>query len=835
MATRGGSRTSEYFQFYSSFRKGITLVEIMVAMSLLSIGVLGMIGSFTYLNKGLQCTKGRTLANNLAQEKIELLKNYSYYRVLVTTKTTTDSNFDPPIEYDAYPNGMEEIGAGGINFKRYVFIQKIAEDGSGNLKYFDYHNPDTGLKEIEVHVVWQEGDDWKKLKLTNIRENPDRSYLSASFTGTIEDDDFPANEIEDVTVKVIENPARSAETDASGNYTFAIEPGSYTLRASKDGYFPALSAYQSIESGETTVDFTLVKMSTGTISGRAYKNDHLVISTIVGSTEDAGCFQEWIEVYNPTTWTWTMATGLNAGVIGVAYASGPSGPEVVIPLAYSTLTLAPQHYYLIANTANITADGSIVSADAVYSGAGCQNIININTDPDNDAAGMGLGWLGPPTVGFDAIGWKTGGVQPYLKEGTPLDETIGLQANEMYVRKTGPGGLTPGDARTYDIDNNINEFAVYPAVVAPKNSSDSEVPVTGSAAVGAVVYANDGMSNSVVVSTEGKFELINVATGSWTVYISSDDAFISSGTFGGLVNGFSDSMEVILDSQTTMGYITGLVSDGGGPLTGIKVYAAGCINPVSTVNGSYTLALEPDTVVVTANYNYDNTSYIEVSSVGVVVEQGAITTGVNFVLSEGGNIEGRVVTTGAGDPLPNTPIVAYKSGIAQGDGITDGDGYFEIIGISSGSYLVEAMLEAGESSSPPAISTTVALSDDLFIGTFTVSGAMGYIIGDVTTGSGADEEIIDTGVLIYASTDTIASTPPTLNSALRSGNVIYYAASSNFKGTYTLPVRGGYTYNIYAWYTTWSGDTPTVNREEYDGVDAVTIAAGETVERDFNW
>ncbi|MBU2530903.1 MAG: hypothetical protein KKD35_07690, partial [Elusimicrobia bacterium] len=97
-------------------------------------------------------------------------------------------------------------------------------------------------------------------------------------------------------------------------------------------------------------------------------------------------------------------------------------------------------------------------------------------------------------------------------------------------------------------------------------------------------------------------------------------------------------------------------------------------------------------------------------------------------------------------------------------------------------------------------------------------------------------KIIDTGVLIYASTDTIASTPPTLNAALRAGNVIYYAASSNFDGTYTLPVRGGYTYNIYAWYTIWSGETPTIQRDEYEGVDAIAVAAGETVSAiNFSW
>jgi prepilin-type N-terminal cleavage/methylation domain-containing protein len=816
-------------------RNGVTLVEIMIAMSLLSIGVLGMIGSFAYLNKGLQVTKGRTLANNLAQEKIELLKNKSYYRVLVTTETDKNYDPDPLIEYDIYPNGMEEIGAGGINFKRYVYIRKIAEDTNGDLIYFNWNQPDTGLKEIEVHVVWQEGGDWKQLKLINIRENPDRSFLSASFTGEVLDNNT-GNPIEGVTVKAIENPARVDSSDGTGEYSFVIEPGSYTLRASKEGYFPALSETYSIEASEALdePDFKLVEMDFGTISGTVYKRDHLVISQVVASTEDAGCFQEWIEVYNPTTWTWTMATGLNSGVIGVAYQLRTDASATVIPLDYFTFTLAPQHYYLFANRATITVAGSTVNADAVYTAGGCTNVIKINTDGGNDAAGVGLGWVNvSPAVGMDAVGWSTGGLEPSMKEEPPLAEVIGFQANEMYVRRTGPGVMTGGDARTYDSNNNINDFAVFVGVVSPKNSSDTEVPTTGTPAEGAIVYADDGLSNSVVADSDGNFNLINVATGAWTVYISSDTLFLSTKTYGGTVNGFTDSLNETLISSSTLGYIMGRVTDvNDDPIENIEVYGSGSLNPALTdSDGEYTLAMEPDTVLVTANYQLANSQYVEASSMSIVVETGLMVQDVDFVLSEGGNISGWVTTNGV-DPLPDTPIVAFKGGVAQGDGITDGDGYYYIKGLSSGAYVVEPQLENGETSSPATYTEDpLEASEDIFVGTFTVSGAMGYIIGDVSV----DGEIIDTGVLIYASTDTIASTPPTLNSTLRSGSVIYYAVSSNFDGTYRLAVRGGYTYNVYAWYVTWSGQTPTIQRDEHEGVDAVTLAAGEIVERDFSW
>ena len=69
---------------------------------------------------------------------------------------------------------MENINVGGINFERRVWIRKIAEDVDGNLMHFDWDDPDTGLKEIYIYVLWKESGDWKKLELKNVKENPDR-------------------------------------------------------------------------------------------------------------------------------------------------------------------------------------------------------------------------------------------------------------------------------------------------------------------------------------------------------------------------------------------------------------------------------------------------------------------------------------------------------------------------------------------------------------------------------------------------------------------------------------------------------------------------------------
>ncbi|MBI4655542.1 MAG: carboxypeptidase regulatory-like domain-containing protein [Elusimicrobia bacterium] len=818
---------------YKMKRSGLTLVELMIVSAIISIGLLGIVGSFKYFNWGIQAAKGKSLANNLAQEKIEVLKNKSYYRILVTSATAEDTNFSPSITYDTHPNGTETLNVGGMEFKRMVYIRKISENASGDISYYDWDAPDTGMKEILVYVIWRENNTWKKVELRNLRDNPNRTNVSATFAGNVEEEGTSIN-LSSVTVRCQENPSRYDETDASGDYSFYIEPGSYTLRASKTGYFANTStSVLSISANQTLgQNFTLRKMSTGTIIGSVFLRDHLVISQVVGSSVNADDFyQEWVEVFNPTTWTWTMATGLNSGVIGLVYQLRNQPSPSIIDVDYLTLTLEPQHYYLFANTNTITAVGVTRDADAVYDPtmAGYPNIIKINTDSGNDAAGVGLGWYATMT-GMDAVGWKTGGQSPEMKEGTPIQQDTGLQNDESYTRRYNPGAGASGFGRAYDSNDNNTDFLVrLPIYYQPHNSSDIETVRSGTPASGTVVFADDGLSTPVIADSSGNFTLTNVATGYWTVYASSSVCFSSAGIFGGTSNGFSASADnLFLTSATVYGYISGRVTNAlNNPLSGIVIYGGGLQTTTDGVGG-YLLSVLPDTITVIANYLTANPAYVETSSMNVVVNLGQITKNVDLILVQGGNIRGWVTTTTGVDPLPNIPITASKSGTALGAGISGSDGYFSILNLSTGTYAVATQLEAGESAVPSSFTAVISAGSNLFVGTFTVSGAMGYISGTVTSAGTP----ITTGILLYATTTTITGNPPAIDSALRSGSNIYYGISSDAEGNFTLPVRGGYTYNLYGWHTTWSGETPYTAPKS---TTSITVPAGQTVNRSLSW
>ncbi len=840
----------------TALRAGITLVELMVAMVIMTIGVLGLVGGFKYFNIGVQSAKTRSLANNIAQERIEFLKNKSYYRVLVTTATADDPNFAPgEMTYDVAPNGEETVNVGGINFIRRVYIRKVNEDPDKNLQYLAWNEPDPGLKEIKVYVVWHERGQWRKLEVRNLRENPERVNKDCTISGNVESD---GEELEGVTVRAQESPSYYGVTDSDGDYSFSIVPGTYTLLATKDGYFPATMASFGLPAGTdaTNKNFSLTERYTGTIYGYALINngDHLMISNVVAGTDTVTGHTEWVEVYNPTTWTWTMATGLGTGTEKVVFRyKETSVVEKSLSFNYRTTTLDPGHYFLFANTGTVTAAGRTREADAIYSWNGAWNDQDDTIEDDHDNAGFVQ--LKDGSRVLDTIGWTAyayaawplywpeayEGFGMYWYDDYPWPYPInnsGLRGDMAFTRNSWYYSLDTSSASCYDSGYNYSDFHISssPILVGPRSSADSQYCAGGNAAEGAVVFADDGLSSPVTAGSNGYFWIENVSTGSWTVYMSSGVVYSSAAYYGGTTDNYwSWANYQVLSTPTTYGYVTGRVTNvSGAALSNIKVYSpsgTGTGQVSTDWNGRYTLPVEAGVVNVMANYQSQNPSYVELSSADIVVGIGEVAKGVDFSLYQGGRIRGRITTNGV-DPLPNIPVVGLKDGIEQGSGISDSDGYFLIsgTGISTGTYVVVPQLEAGESASPSSTTVLVQAGLTTFSSTYTVTGAFGYVQGSVTSGGNP----ITTGVLIYVTTSTLAAgaDPPDITPALRSGTGVYYAASSSALGTYSISAKGGYSYNVYAWYTTWAGGVPTTTRKQSLGV---AVAPNATVTVNFSW
>lgn len=836
-------------------RPGITLVEIMIAMAIMTIGVLGMVGAFKFFNVGVQSAKTRSLANNIAQERIEFLKNKSYYRVLVTTAAAEDPNFAPgEMTYDVAPNGEETVNVGGITFKRRVYIRKVNEDPDKNLQYMAWNEPDPGLKEIKVYVAWFERGEWRKLEVRNLRENPSRVNESSTIRGTVTKSGGGA--LAGVVVRAQESPSYYGESATDGTYSFSVVAGTYTLLATKDYFFPAVRPSFGVSAGAaaTGKDFTLTEMSSGNISGYALLRDHLVISNIVGSTETVTGDTEWVEVYNPTTWTWTMATGLGtaAGNEKIVFRYKETGSvERLLDFNYINTTVTPGHYYLFSNTGTVTAAGVTRQADAVYTLDGNwadQDDVIKTGSPSN----AGFVQLKDAVTGrvFDTVGW-TAYAQPWPQYWPDSYEnfgvyyfipgwtqnTMGLEKNMAFTRNSWFSTINSADASCFDSNSNYYDFYINkPITYGPRNTVSTQTCVSGSTAEGAIVFADDGISSPVQAGWGGYFSLSPVSTGTWTVYMSSGVVYSSVAYYGGTANNYwAWAGYNQLSTPTTFGYVTGRVTNiYGAAMSNIKMYAPGS-NPVFTnATGRYTLPVDAGVVTVRANYQSYSPSYVELSSADIVVDIGEVQQGVDFSLYQGGRIRGKITTNGV-DPLPNIPVIGLKDGVEQGSGISGSDGYFTIsgTGISTGTYVVVPQLEVGESASPSSTTVTVQAGLTAFSSTYTISGAFGTLTGSVTK-SGS---VITTGVMIYVTTSTLAAGagPPDITPALRSGSAVYYAGSSSALGTYSISVKGGYTYNVYAWYATWTtgnNPVPTTVRKEATGV---AVSPNATVTRSFAW
>jgi hypothetical protein len=346
-------------------------------------------------------------------------------------------------------------------------------------------------------------------------------------------------------------------------------------------------------------------------------------------------------------------------------------------------------------------------------------------------------------------------------------------------------------------------------------------------------------TNGVTDAWAGRYYLLNVATGTWSVYLGYGTRFqqidnvvvpVGAGDIpipdASTVPPWQNAgySHVFLTTTTTDGWVLGRVLNvsGTGIAPGIQV-----TNNLNTVTASslspyrYFLRTIPGVYDMTANPNNANASYVSAVQPGVTVNAGQITSGVDFVLSQGGGLNGFVSRDGT-NPLPGIAVTATNGlGLVEATAVSGADGRFRMSNMSTGTYLVEAQTASGESATPASVSTAVVVGVTRFVSTFTVSGASGFITGGVTVGG----NVLQTGVLVVASTATIVN-PPSLSTTTLLG-AGYYVGSSLESGNYFLEVRGSTNprYNIYAFYPTWNGSVwTTVVRSSL----SVSVAPGET-------
>ena len=850
-------------------RSGITLVELMISTVILVVAALGVMGVFIYIAKSIQHSKCRGLASNLAQEQLQVLKQKNYYRVMVTTDTGYRTEFNPSVPYDKGYFPPETILEGGIQFTRLTHVTWAMEI-SGEILPLPPTSSDTNLKIIIVTTIWTLNSEFHKVQIKNVLSNPDAVVASSMLMGTVTSGGTP---IPDALVMVTENTGALDTTDSLGKYTITLFPGNYNLSCSAQGYFTNTAAVSVATNTAATANFNMVAMTSATLSGYVWKNDHLVISQVVGSSPTPGGFdQEYVEIFNPTTWTWTVPSAI--GLTFQRQSSQDVSPiNIAINYTGSPASIVPGGFYLFANTTPVTVMGNVVAADALWesaaggpneinfaprfvttAGSEKYNIIPVAEDAIASAAGgLRLYDLGTGQV-LDRIGWQgNSGLNPASEsyETLPLVQFIGLQRDEIFARYASTGGVNGSQGPSYDSNTNTINWYIGTIYTPPRNTLSALLPIqAGTPAIGAAVTCNDGLSGAATAVATGtppmaKFSLPSVATGTWTVFVASGTSSIEVTTVTVAASGTlwipnagttpacpSTNRDVVyLTTVTEEGYISGTVKNSASAAItpGIVVSNGSQTTTASTANGFYMLKSPAGPFTVWANPNNTNANYVSASAAAIVVTAGQVVSNVDFSLSQAGKIRGFVSRDGI-NPLPGVAVTATNSSnFVESHQISGSDGRFIMPNVSTGSFVIEPVLNSGESVSPASANVTVGVGAQVWSATFTVTGAMGGISGTVKK-SGAP---IQTGVMVIVTTTTIGGAPPTLNLASLTG-ATYYTASSNEDGTYRIEVRGSTTtaYRVYAYYPV-PGPPWTINSGV---VNSVWVTPGvSTAVANFTW
>lgn len=841
----------------------------MVATAIIAIGIMGFFGAFRYIMISLHVSRSNTMATNLAQQQVEILKNVPYYSLLLTTAPVTIPGTSKLYDPNNYPPQTFNINGMLFNVYTYVAMVQVQNNiiGAVSLNY-----PDTGLKQINVNVVWTDRGTQRLFSLSNLLENPNVAALDSGFSGTVSA--IGGGTLAGAIVRTQENPNWSAFADSSGKFSFAVVHGSYTIEASSAGYYNAVAAAASAAGTFTTgIALSLQATSSGSIAGEAWYNEGLVVSQVVGTTHTctgASCTGaniddvEYLELFNPTTHQINIASAagnpvsvteyikINTTVGGLTYNDimNAGGVNYVYVSSY----VAAGGYFLLANHPTFMANGIWVTADAYFGGLNCGGGSPTNCIANHSYGGVqvqdNLGNI------IDRVCWSGGGGSPPAVwcNGSviPTDSVCGMNAGEpvgscggspyegnQLVRFSSPTVLgrtmtagTYGSA--YNSKNNAADF-IYPVAGTPSTyglqynpftTSSPVLPIiSGVPAVGAVVAARDLFSGSVqAVSASvadaapwsqlqlyAPFTLPGVTTGTWSIDIATvnggavpfygrvDNVAVIQGAGTAVPNAgttppwtVANVYGVMLTSTSAGGFVKGQVTDVlNNPISGIQVVAGG-VSKIVGANGSYFAAVATGTIAVTANPNNANPNYVQ-AGVQIAVNSGGMAI-QNFALSKGGMITGYIAT--GSSPLPQIVAVALNAaGNQAGSGTTDASGHFYIGNISSGTYTVQPVLGAGQTTSPVSVANVSIAGGGaaVFSASFTVTGALATLSGTVTQGGAA----VATGALIIVSTAAIGAPPATIQGSNANTLTPVYAVSSLADGTYSLSVAATNTpYNV---------------------------------------
>ncbi|RJQ32382.1 MAG: hypothetical protein C4562_03245 [Actinobacteria bacterium] len=237
-----------------SKEKGSALAEVMVSLLILQAILVAIVPSFMYSNEQTGKNRCKTIAYNLANEKMEYIKSLPYDSVGIGYDSNGDRQIGNP---DGVLRSSENINREGYNFQVRLWVNWV-DDPFDDVAPTDSDSRD--YKQVKLIITELSGLLPKVITMyTNItRQSQEQIAEGGNIHVTVVKLD--GTPIEDVDINIIDGPSSPKHdlTDASGQCLFpvldpSVEDGDYVLTASKEGYV-ADSAQKTatVNLGQTT-------------------------------------------------------------------------------------------------------------------------------------------------------------------------------------------------------------------------------------------------------------------------------------------------------------------------------------------------------------------------------------------------------------------------------------------------------------------------------------------------------------------------------------------------------------------------------------------------------